>query len=154
MSSKFKWQLKRLINFLDKKINVSISTKIMIPFFVVAITIIGALSYFATVRINNGIAEMEQRRANSVMQNTLRDFQKEVQNVEVYTRLLADSGELKSAINDANKTVLYELLIPVKYYARQQKVALYDKNGQLLIQLSNSASRPPEEKFVPLALAG
>jgi len=144
-----------LAGYLDKKANVTVNTKIMVPFFVVAIAIIGALSNFATIRISDGIADMEQRRAASVLQNTVSGLHKDVQNLEVYARLMADSVELESAISSKDKTAIYEYLIPAKHYTRQQKILLYDQTGQLLVQLANSITRnPAEEKMVSAALAG
>lgn len=155
MTIELKWQIKRLISFLGKKLKVNINTKIMVPFFIVAITIIGAISNFATIRISEGIADMEQRRASTVLQNTLGGFQKDLKNLETYARLMADSSELESAIKTGNSSTLYEYLIPAKYYTRQQKVLLYDDKGKLLVQLANSMQRnPAEEKLIAQTLSG
>lgn len=155
MTIELKWQAKRLIAFLEKKLNVNINTKIMVPFFIVAITIIGAISNFATIRISEGIADIQQRRAAVVLQNTLGNFRKDSINLEIYARLLADSIELESAINTGNSATIYEYLIPAKYYTQQQKIHLYDSKGKLLVQLSNSTQQnPAQEKLVVQALSG
>lgn len=155
MTTELKWQIKRLFSYLEKKLNISINAKIMVPFIIVAIAIIGALSNFATIRISEGIADMEQRRASTVLQNTLGGFQKDLKNLEIYARLLADSGELESAIKTGNSATIYEYLIPAKHYTQQQKIILYDSAGKILVQLSNSVKRNPlEEGFISQALSG
>ncbi|MFZ5640201.1 MAG: diguanylate cyclase [Bacillota bacterium] len=155
MAAELKWKIKRFFSYMEKKFNVNINTKIIIPFFMVAIVIIGALSYFATVRISDGIADMEQRRALAVLQNTISNFRKEAKNLETYVRLLADSSELESAINNGNYNKIYEYLIPAKFYTQQQKIFLYDKNGRLLVQMANTLKRnPAEEKVIVQALNG
>lgn len=155
MINKLEWQIKRLFNYLEKKLNVSINTKIMVPFIIVAIAIIGALSNFATIRISEGIADMEQRRAVTVLKNILSDLHKDLRNLEIYARLMADSGELESAIKAGNSASIYEYLIPAKNYTQQQRVLLYDSNGKMLVQLSNTMKRnPAEDKIITQALSG
>jgi diguanylate cyclase (GGDEF)-like protein/putative nucleotidyltransferase with HDIG domain len=155
MAAELKWKIKRWFSSVEKKFNVNVNTKIIIPFFIVAVVIIGALSYFATVRISDGIADMEQRRALTVLENTVSNFEKEAKNLETYVRLLADSSELESAINSGNNNKIYEYLIPAKFYTQQQKIYLYDKDGRLLVEMANTSKRnPEEERTVIQALSG
>ncbi len=129
-----------LTNRLEYKYSIGLRTKIFIPFFIVTFSIIAAISYYAMNLVDTKIEEMQQEKAYGVLAGTIEDFRKETASLEAYARLLADSPELEKAVAGNNKKLLYELLAPAKYYSGHQKIQIFGRNKEIIVELFNRAS--------------
>ncbi|PKM81621.1 MAG: hypothetical protein CVU89_09005 [Firmicutes bacterium HGW-Firmicutes-14] len=143
------------INCIEKRINIGVGTKIFIPFFIVILSVIGVISYFATSTSSEKMQKIQQRRAAAVLNTTVENLKVQSKSIEAYARLLADSPVLEEALTGRDYKRLYEILTPAKYYADFEKIILYNREGEIVSQLDSKAKPNREEdKLVTKALAG
>jgi len=131
-------KIRNAISSLETSINVSVGTKILVPFFIIILIVVGLLSYFVNGKISETMEEMGARRAIAVLESTIQDVERERETVETYAHLLGDSMEIKQALDSGNKRRLYEILISSKQFSRLQKMVVFDKEGRIFVQIANS----------------
>ncbi|MHB9095312.1 MAG: GGDEF domain-containing protein [Eubacteriales bacterium] len=130
--------LKKIVAFIETNMSVSVGTKILVPFFVVMLIVVASLSYFVVNKISEKIEQMEVRRAVAVLNSTIQSVEEERETVVTYASLLGDSVEIEQALKNSDKRKLYEILVDSKQVSRQQKIIIFDRNGQILVQVANS----------------
>ena len=138
--------VKRMFDFINRNMSLSVGTKILVPFFVVMLIVVGSLSYFVVTKISEKTTDMELRRALAVMDATVQKVEEEKGIVETYAHFIADSQEIKQALMDRDKKKLYEILIAAKQVSGQQKVVLFDSRGQAIVRVANSPTIHLEAK--------
>lgn len=130
--------LKKIVAFSETNMSVSVGIKILVPFFVVMLIVVASLSYFVINKISEKIEQMEVRRAVAVLNSTIQSVEEERETVVTYASLLGDSVEIEQALKNGDKRKLYEILVDSKQVSRQQKIIIFDRNGQILVQVANS----------------
>lgn len=131
-------RFKNIVVFIETNISVSVGTKILVPFFLIILIVVAALSYFVTGKISEKIEEMEVRRAVSVLNTTIQSVQQEQDTVVTYASLFGDSTDIAQALQKGDQKRLYEILIALKEYSKQQKIILFDRLGRVVVQVANS----------------
>ncbi len=130
--------LKKIVAFSETNMSVSVGIKILVPFFVVMLIVVASLSYFVINKISEKIEQMEVRRAVAVLNSTIQSVEEERETLVTYASLLGDSVEIEQALKNGDKRKLYEILVDSKQVSRQQKIIIFDRNGQILVQVANS----------------
>lgn len=143
MKAKLQELLKRIVLVIEKRFNFTVSTKIMVPFFVITIMVIAAVSGIVLVKINEQVKDMERKRAANILASIKQRFQEEQKVIENYTRLLAYSSELEQAVMNNDIQRVYQILVPAKEYSNQQRILVYDPQGHIMAQLSSTPVQEP-----------
>lgn len=130
--------LKNIVIFLETNLSVSVGTKILVPFFLIILIVVAALSYFVTGKISEKIEDMEVRRAVAVLDTTLHSVEQDQETVLTYANIFGDSMDIAQALQEGDKSKLYEILIALKEYSKQQKIILIDGFGRVVVQVANS----------------
>lgn len=130
--------IKNIVVFIETNLSVGVGTKILVPFFLIILIVVAALSYFVTEKISEKIEEMEVRRAVSILDTTLQSVEQERETVVTYTNIFGDSMDIAQAFQKGDQKKLYEILIALKDYSKQQKIILFDRFGRVVVQVANS----------------
>ena len=137
-NSLLKGFFKKFVVLIETNLSVSVGTKILVPFFLIILIVVDALSFFVTGKIREKIEEMEIRRAVTILETTVQGFEKERETVVTYANIFGDSGDIAQAFQEGDTKRLYEILIASKEYSKQQKIILFDRFGRVVVQAANS----------------
>ncbi|WP_418792016.1 diguanylate cyclase [Phosphitispora sp. TUW77] len=153
---KTRQSLLNLINRVEVRYSIGLRTKMFIPFFIATFCAIAAISYYSMNLIGSKIEAMQQQKVNDVLTGTVENLKNETFNLEAYARLLADSPELEKAVTRKDKKMLYELLVPVKYYSGLHKIQIFNSNKEIIVELSSRVleANPAETRLVQRAIEG